>query len=202
MGTFRQWFLILLLAGSGAIAGLALSRPKEAPNPEDAVRAATVTLRLVSGGYCSGTMVGPKTLLSAAHCFTGDRLLTVNNVPVNVVTYQHDGQDHALLYLDTEFPDYVSISYDGVKQGDRVFMYGSPTIEGMLRRGYVSGEHGGNTLFVLPVSGGDSGAGIFTEDGRLVGVLSGYMLSQSGLQFSTAKPFSGPADTWPLVVED
>jgi hypothetical protein len=202
MTTLRQWVVIAVLVGAGLIAGHSLGKPQQPVNPESLVKSATVSLRLASGSHCSGTMIGPKALLSAAHCFTGDRLLTVNNTPVNVVTYQHDGQDHAVLTLDTAFPSYVSVRYDGLKQGESVFMYGNPTMLDLLRRGYVSGVSGENTLLMLTVSGGDSGAGVFTQDGRLVGVLSGYMLSASGLHFSTVRPFSGPIESWPLVVED
>lgn len=196
----RQWFLILLLVGLGAIAG-GCYKP-EPVNHEARVKAAVVVLGFTGGGQCSGTMVSEYRLLSAAHCFQGGRLLTVNEIPVKVVSYQHDGNDHALLTLDTAFKAYVVVNWEGLKQGDRLFMYGNPTFKDILRRGYVTGADSQHMLMDMPVSGGDSGAGLFNENGELVGVLSGYMLSGSGFQLSLAKPFTGSPETWPLVLED
>ena len=184
------WLSLLLLTGCQTI------------DHESAAKASVAVLGFTDG-VCSGTLIAPNKVLSASHCFQGGRLLTVNMVPVNVVTYQHDGKDHALLTLDTTFPSYAPINYGGMAQGERVFMYGNPSGQNdMLRRGYVAGSVAQGTLLDLPVSQGDSGAAIFNERGEVVGVLTGYTELQSGMQLAAVYPFTSPHEGWPIAIED
>lgn len=197
----RQWPLALLLAALVAIAGCRATVAE--PSVESRVKAAVVVLGLTDEGTCSGVMIGPRLLLSASHCFEGGRLLTVNQVPVNVVEYRHDGQDHAVLLLDTSFPAWVAVNYGGASQGDRVFMYGNPAgILDILRRGYVMGHNAQGMLLDFPASPGDSGAAIFNEAGEVIGILSGGVQLRMGMVLILARPFAGETDDWPLVVED
>jgi hypothetical protein len=157
---------------------LALSSLLLLPSPIDheaSVKRSVALLGLTGGGNCSGTMVAPNVLLTASHCLESSDLLTVNNTPVNVDGITHDGADHALVTLDTEFPNYTPLVLTGMAQGDRLFMYGNPANrQDLLRRGYVSG-FGDNSIYVdFPVGFGDSGAGVFNDQGQLVGMVSGY----------------------------
>ena len=184
------WLSLLILAGCQTI------------NPEQSAKSSVAVLGFTDG-MCSGTLVGPNKLLSASHCFQGGRLLTVNMVPVNVVQYQHDGKDHALITLDTTFPSHARVNFGGMAQGERVFMYGNPSGQAdMLRRGYVAGTVAQGTMLDLPVSQGDSGAAIFNERGEVVGVLTGYTELQSGMQLAAVHPFTGSFESWPIVIED
>lgn len=145
------------------------------PRAEDRVHAATTLLEFTGGGTCSGTMIAPKVLLSASHCFDDDStLLTVNHVPVNVEDIKRDGADHAWVTLDVSFPSYVQMGRP-LEQGDSVFIYGNPGGErDLLRRGYVVGiQSGGGIYLDARISHGDSGAGVFNKHGQLVGVISG-----------------------------
>ena len=171
-------------------------------NHEQSAKASAAILGFTDGS-CSGTIIAPDKVLSASHCFQGGRLLTVNMVPVNVITYQHDGSDHAVVTLDTTFPSFAPINYGGMAQGERVFMYGNPSGQAdMLRRGYVSGSVGLGTLLDLPVSQGDSGAAIFNERGEVVGVLTGFARLQSGMQLAVVHPFTSEHSGWPIQIED
>ena len=148
-------------------------------------------------------MVGKRQLLSAAHCFEGSALLTVNQVPVNVVEYRHDGNDHALLTLDTDFPTYTPMNMGGMVQGASVFMYGNPNdIHDLLRRGYVVGGDAERTLLDMNVSHGDSGAGVFNDKGELVGVITGFGQFSSGMRLALVMPFTKPVSEWAVVIEE
>ena len=184
------WLSLLMLAGCQTI-------------DHESVAKASVAVLGLTDGTCSGTLVAHNQVLSASHCFQSGRLLTVNQVPVNVIQYQHDGKDHALLTLDTTFPSYAPVNFGGMAQGERVFMYGNPSGQNdMLRRGYVAGTVAQGTLLDLPVSQGDSGAAIFNERGEVVGVLTGYTQLQSGMQLAAVHPFTSPFEGWAIQLED
>lgn len=170
---------------------------------EQAAKPSAVVLGLTGEGSCSGTMIGPRVLLSAAHCFEGSALLTVNMVPVNVVEYRHDGLDHALLTLDTDFPAHSPLNTAGMAQGASVFIYGNPnSINDLLRRGYVVGGDAERTLIDMSVSHGDSGAGVFNDKGEVVGVITGFGAFSSGMRLALVQPFTKPVSEWALVIEE
>lgn len=156
-----------------AVAGCTALVPRE--RAEERVHAATVLLEFTEGGVCSGTMIAPTVLLSAAHCFDdGSTLLAVNRIPVNVESVKRDGADHIWVVLDTAFADFAEVGPEP-KQGDEVFIYGNPGGEfDLLRRGYVVGTSNGGMIYLdTRISHGDSGAGVFNRQGQLVGVISG-----------------------------
>jgi hypothetical protein len=171
-------------------------------NHESAAKASAALLGFTDG-TCSGTLVGPDKLLSASHCFQGGRLLTVNQVPVNVIQYQHDGKDHALLTLDATFPSHAPVNFGGMGQGERVFLYGNPSgLVDMLRRGYVAGTVAQGTLLDIAISQGDSGAAVFNDQGQVVGVITGYTQLQSGMRLAIVHPFTSDFNGWPIQIED
>lgn len=184
------WLSLLMLAGCQTI-------------DHESVAKASVAVLGLTDGTCSGTLVAPNKVLSAAHCFQSGRLLTVNMVPVNVIQYQHDGKDHALLTLDTSFPSHAPVNFDGMTQGEQVFLYGNPSgLLDMLRRGYVAGQASQGALLDMDVSQGDSGAGVFNRQGQVVGVITGYTQLQSGMRLTIVYPFTGPFEGWAIQIED
>lgn len=141
------------------------------PNPKDA----TALLGFEGGGTCSGTMIAPRILLTASHCFNGIQpLATVNDRPVVVVSIRHDGADHALLVLDQDFPAWAKVG-PAPQQGDEVYFYGNPSnLRDLLRRGVIAGQNEQFIFADITVGHGDSGAGVFNRRGELVAVVSGY----------------------------
>lgn len=134
--------------------------------------ATTVRLEMdgiVGSGSCSGTAIGEHLLLSATHCFQNLMALRVNGQPVTVIKRIDDGKDHTILVLDMTFKVWSELGKEP-KQADRVFIWGNPLDfvdfyrEGRIA-GYVSGPEGTATIVDMTVMFGDSGSGIFNDDG-------------------------------------
>jgi hypothetical protein len=143
---------------------------------------------------CSATAIAPHVLLTAAHCYLP--LAQSVRVDGSAISFKLekrilDGKDHMLLVLPeanfTSFVEYYPASYREPWQGEHVYMWGNPIMDGHLykdqyREGYVSGtddEPFGNEkanviwyLLVFPGAGGDSGSAVYDEDGRLVTVVT------------------------------
>ena len=173
----RAALLALMLAGCG-------------PSPEQFVKPTTALIAITGDITCSGTMVGPRTLLTASHCFTGlAELLTINGEPAVAIKFTEDGEDHSWLLLAEGDRPYAQMG-PAPKQGDRVFIHGNPgPLTDMLRHGVVAGYSDSLLLISLEVSGGDSGAGVFNRRGEVVGVITGYKLFSSGMRLAVVRPF-------------
>jgi trypsin-like peptidase len=149
---------------------------------------APVTARLtIDGATCSGTVVAYNVILSAQHCFEDrdeiDEILGIPPKPapstmkvdgytVEIVGLVFDDNDHALVKVGFTFKDFAKL---GVRPavGAHVHYWGNPAgVNNVYREGYVTSYHHGE--MVIDVNGffGDSGAGIFDEDGKVVGVMS------------------------------
>lgn len=170
---------LAIVLGTFLLAAACVSRvPRE--SAETVAKRTAVALEF-NDGTCSGTVVAPSVILTASHCF-GERtiLLTVNREPVEVVEIAHDGADHALVTVNRTFPQWARLAGEP-SQGDAVFFYGNPIgLRDLLRRGYVMGTDG-RFVFTDIMSGpGDSGAGVFNQNGELVGVVYGYGMPPTG----------------------
>lgn len=185
MTTTRQWLTILLLFSAGVLAGCYVP----SPNYAAIVKPHAVILGFSGGGVCSGTIVGPRELLTASHCFDSAVLITVNDEPVTVITFRTDGADHTLLTLDKRFEKWAKVSKSPMAQGDSLFMYGNPRGgRDFYRRGYVIAVQEFAILDMM-VGEGDSGAAVFNERGEVVGVLSAYGLN-GHMKVALVRPFA------------
>ena len=126
---------------------------------------------------CSATAVGPNALLTAGHCELSTDYLAVDRTVVQITGRIHDESDHTIFLLNgITFDKYVPIVPDYTfAVGEDVTLFGNPgTHEDIFRRGYVQKVNSESQIvyFGLPISNGDSGAGIFNTDGKLVAVAS------------------------------
>lgn len=134
---------------------------------------------------CSATAIGPHALLTATHCEepTDDLDVSVIKDNVKIVGRIRDGMDHTIYLIDGEaLKDWVSVEPNKLDITDPVFIWGNPgDLTDMYRTGVFSNIHreislfgAGPTIlyFDLNTFHGDSGAGIFREDGVLVAVTS------------------------------
>lgn len=158
-----------------ALAALLLTLAGCAGNPIAKAHSSTVLLAM-DDGTCSGTVVGPHTVLTAEHCLVGAHRLAIDGNPVKVVSVTLDHSDHALVRVDRSFPAWAQVGGSPV-YGEPVFVLGNPgVLRDMYRHGYVSGHHmlKGMDVTLYDLNGyyGDSGSGIFNDSGELVGVVS------------------------------
>jgi trypsin-like peptidase len=154
---------------------------------------APVTARLtIAGATCSGTVVAYNVILSAQHCFVDEEeddlykilglptppkpplpsTMKVDGYTVEIVGLVFDDNDHALVKVGFTFKDFAKLG-SRPAVGAHVHYWGNPAgVNNVYREGCVTGYHHGD--MVIDVNGffGDSGAGIFDEDGKVVGVMS------------------------------
>ena len=141
----------------------------------------TVQRPKVDGGAeCSATAIGPHALLTASHCERATSHIAIDGIQADVATVLRDEEDHSIYLL-------TGISFNAwyagnipvdlpLSVGDDVVIFGNPVpFRDMLRHAYVSGSDGpGPSIVFLDgnIRSGDSGAGVFSLDGKLLGVVS------------------------------
>ncbi|MDD5374467.1 serine protease [Acidithiobacillus sp.] len=152
------------------------------------------------GAYCSGVWVGKNTILTAAHCvadlkvgekadfvvrsdvYAPGSLDESASIQTRLASLAKVDQEHDLALLWVAYPPAhmtAKVTMEPALPGQRVFTMGAPLGE---MWSYSSGEvaavryvdsHGHKILFVqatAPISGGNSGGGLFNVYGELVGV--------------------------------
>ena len=145
-------------------------------------------------GTCSGTRVGPHTVLTATHCFaSGQALIGIDESPATATGLRvDDGSDHTLATVSATFTTWARFGASPVA-GDAVHIWGSPgRLHHMLRVGVVSGWQEGRCVIDINSWFGDSGAGLLDADGRVVGVLSGIL--------SESRPLTSDVANWKMTV--
>lgn len=163
------------------------AKPVESRSPVEQQHAAThkIGIRDVTDptmhGHCSATAVGPHSLLTAQHCFTDSNVLYVDNNPdpAHIVLALIDGNDHVIYVVDRDFADWVPVTQRPLVVGEHVHLWGAPgKSDDVYRIGYfdkldpVEDVAATLQIFVLPIFAGDSGAGVFDEQGNVVAVTS------------------------------
>ena len=150
-------------------------------------------------GHCSGTAIGPHAILTAQHCFRDSNQirLDADKEPTTILAAFVDGNDHVIYLVNREFKVWVSIDQRKLSAGERVHFWGNPGMSTDILRTGVFVKIGlipevssrvKLQIFILPVFRGDSGSGLFDEDGNIVAVLS--MGDESAHEWSIPLAFS------------
>lgn len=178
-------FAVLLLI---VLAGCAQARPS--------TEQYTHRLGTQDGGLCSATAVGQRTLLTAKHCIKQtDSYVYLGGKRVGVTRIEVDGSDHALLWVDQRFRSWAQRGVSP-KKGDPLHFYGNVDgLEQLYRAGYMSGWYGGAFVLEIPCAKGDSGAGVFNEQGQLVSVVSAVYVGPI-IRFCVAYPLALTPRQW------
>ena len=163
----KLWPLLLaFLAGcSGCVS---------VPSHSD-LRATALRLEFGPTAMCSGTAISADTLITAQHCLKeGGPLRKVNGQPVTVLGYGKDKHDTLTVRIKgMVFKHWARMGLP-LTQGEHVRWWGNPAREpDVYREGYVVRARTDEVLIDAQGFGGDSGSGIFDEQGRLIGVLTG-----------------------------
>jgi V8-like Glu-specific endopeptidase len=155
--------LALVLTGCGCVSVPTFSATNTA-----------VRLEMVDGGICSGTAVGPYTILTARHCLDEDTgVVSVDGQRAGYALLADDGNDHVLIRV-TVHQNHVARFGDKPERGAQVWKLGNPAgLNKVLLVGRVAGWLDNGDM-LLDVTGykGDSGAAVFDSAGRIVGVIS------------------------------
>ena len=168
--------LAVMLAGCGGCASV--------PTHDD-LKPANHRLTFEGGSVCSGTAVGPDLIITAKHC---GRLLKVGDAEVSADVAESGKRDLVVLRVrGIVFDKYVKRGPQP-KQGDRVRWWGNPIGErDVYRQGYVARVSDDMLVIAAQVCRGDSGAGLFDDLGRVVGIVSAMTETQH-CQFALSFP--------------
>jgi hypothetical protein len=136
-------------------------------------------------GHCSSTVVGRHALLTAQHCFMDSNLIRLDTEekPTVIISSFIDGNDHVIYIVNRDFSSWVSINERPLVPNEPVHFWGAPgSNSDVYRSGYfvkMTTEEEIDPsltfqfeLFILPTFGGDSGSGVFDENGNVVAVTS------------------------------
>jgi hypothetical protein len=197
----RTTILLAAVLGVAACCGLPAKKPapaKDASQAAEAIIPAALrrsALVLYQGGFCSGVIVGPHAILTAAHCHVIGNPLKVNGAFVTVTDMVDDGADHVLYRVAETFPTWA-VRGPMPLVGDKAFIVGHPFgWPPMYRSGEYSGSVGTDQLWDIHVIHGDSGGGIFAANGQLVGVVS-QIVGRGPFAMLVSKPLRFDTDTW------
>lgn len=176
----QSLFLILTFT---FLALSALFSSEAVPTLDQQHRAAhhIISENILEGKGCSATAVGPHTLLTAGHCLVAASKIQVDDGAVNVLNLMFDDADHMLVVTDATFPYWLRIDQTAlasIQPETAVHMWGNPghTVD-LFRTGVFSkwedfDEENKVAVFLLPIYGGDSGAGILNDSGAIIAVVS------------------------------
>jgi len=186
--SMKRTFLLLLL-GLVLIAATAhLTRPSK---PEVSSLAAVHTSLpitthkiefvglAIDPSHCSATAIGPHAVLTASHCEEATDDLVIDQTKVKIVSILRDKLDHSIiLFNGPRFTAWSELKAVRLQPLQQLIICGNPLqLTQLYRTGFVAGQTLGPTgipviLIDMNVYYGDSGAGVFTTSGDLIGVLN------------------------------
>lgn len=149
-------------------------------------------IKMVNGGQCTGTAIGPHAILTAEHCDEND---SVEEVTLDYATAHQrvartikDNRDHIIMLLDgPAFTNIETVKSVSPVLGDGVTIFGNG--EGVYPARPLYGHvvdcndpsdidaDAGATCFSFKVIPGDSGSAIYNKRGEVVGLVT-YRISR------------------------
>lgn len=149
---------------------------------------------------CSATAIAPHALLTDTHCELGSDILNIEGIdePIQILSRIRDKNDHTIFIVNASFSDYIPITLNpNFYQGQEIFIFGNPgQFSDVFRKGTISGTNTGlntpNQILVdINVYSGDSGSGVFTDDGELVLTINevGVLKSDEDMSFKIEASF-------------
>lgn len=184
---FQLLVVLVLVSGLAVTPHLSQAVATETSRAvRDKVRPATHVISASSfteDSNCSATSIAPHALLTASHCETPSDFVGIDGVPgYRIDGIIRDGNDHSILLIKgIEFKDFIPLGSRELRESEPVFIWGNPSLSGaifikQLRMGKyrASHVHKGRIVDVLGFTGhkGDSGSGVFSAKGELLGVVS------------------------------
>lgn len=153
---------------------------------------------------CTGTAIGPRTLLTASHCDEGQYETIRLDYAVtqkHILAHASDGRDHTIYIVDGPvFQNYVAAKEIKVlpEVGSRVIMFGTggQDFPPHVYYGHVidGKDHSdedasaGIVYFDIPAIGGDSGSIVYDKDGNVVAIMSMSDEDKESIGFALAFP--------------
>jgi V8-like Glu-specific endopeptidase len=170
-----------------------------------------VRMRIGSGGLCTGSFVGPNTLLTASHCVgPTSRVFVKRYEATSVKVIEHpDSTDEVesddlaiVMFTDNTATKWTRLAAQAPKRGDEVQMigYGSCTTwdgadtgtRRCMGKNKISDVDGDMIRTArstgVAVSPGDSGGPMFNSDETIVGVASGGYAGSSSIHVNVFLP--------------
>lgn len=173
-------------------------------------------------GQCSATAIGAHMLLTATHCAqqgAAEDYLVLDGYGmsedlVKVKGLWRDNADHTIYGTDRKFADYATVNTSAkIVPGQVVFYFGNPgKYENFFREGHVVQFYRGYpetkdlpaqpSEIYLDINGfhGDSGAGIFNEQGELIAVMNYGNELDTSYDNITAKFMQADQPNFPQVL--
>jgi len=138
---------------------------------------------LTTESNCSGTSIARHALLTASHCEAPTDFISIDGVPgYRVDSVIRDNNDHSILLIKAvDFKDFIVLGSRALRESELVFIWGNPSLHGVvyikqLHQGHYRAAHAfkGRIVDVLGFQSfqGDSGSGVFSAKGELLGVVS------------------------------
>lgn len=178
---------VIVLVGALALSPLFLSVETTATSAIQQ-RAKPATHVISTAGFteesnCSATAIGRHALLTASHCEAPSDIVSIDGVPgYKIAEILRDANDHSILLLaGATFDAFVPLGSRELKSGEQVFIWGNPSVSGavyikQLHKGTYRATHvfKARLVDVLDFQSfpGDSGSGVFSATGELLGVVS------------------------------